>query len=70
MDLDARVPAWYAAQKMGVSRQLFNWWRRTGKVTPGEDGLYRLGDVLEVERQTAASPLSRRHNPVRTGGQR
>lgn len=60
MDLDARVPARFAADRIGVSKQLFNYWRRTGKVTPDDHGRYRLGDVLEVERQTRRHPNSRR----------
>ncbi len=60
MNLDVRVPPWFAAQFAGVSRQLLNYWRTSGKITPGDDGLYRLGDVLEVEARTRRSPTSSR----------
>lgn len=60
MNLDAYVPAWFAAKRAGISRQLLNYWRTTGKVTPNEDGLYRLGDVLAVESKMRNDPNSRR----------
>jgi hypothetical protein len=60
VDLDARVPAWFAAQRAGVSKQLLNYWRTKGKVAPDERGLYRLGDVLVVESQTRRSSTSSR----------
>jgi hypothetical protein len=64
-DLDVLVPAWFACRQLGVTKQTFGHWVRTGKVTPvapGEDGhpRYRYGDVLEAERQTRRSPNSRR----------
>lgn len=68
MNLDVRVPAWFAAQFAGVSRQLFNYWRAKGKVVPGEDGLYRLGDVLAVEAATRRSPTSSRRPRKDWGG--
>jgi hypothetical protein len=64
VDLDARLPAYLAARLVGVTKQTFNYWRATGKVTPDEAGTYRLGDVLEVERATRRSPNSRR-KPIR-----
>lgn len=65
MNLDARLRPTDAAKVAGVSKQLLNWWRTTGKLQPGQDGRYRLGDVLRVESQTAANPQSSRHNPAR-----
>lgn len=62
--MNARLPAHLAAAKVGVSRQLFNWWRASGKLQPvaydGRTPLYRLGDVLKVESATRRSPQSRR----------
>lgn len=60
MNLDARLPAHLAAHVAGVTKQTFNYWRTSGKVTAGDDGLYRLGDVLAVEAATRRSPNSRR----------
>jgi hypothetical protein len=60
VNLDAKLTAAQAARYVGISRQLFNYWRTSGKVEPDERGLYRLGDVLEVERQTRHSPNSHR----------
>jgi predicted site-specific integrase-resolvase len=63
LNLDARLTPSEAARLAGVSRQLFNWWRREGKVHPGEDGRYRAGDVLEAERDTRRSGRSHRRLP-------
>lgn len=60
MNLDARLSLSQAAQLAGVSKQLVNWWRSQGKLKRGEDGLYRAGDVLAVERDTRRSPYSSR----------
>lgn len=60
VDLDARLTATEAARYVGISKQLFNYWRTSGKVQPDERGLYRLGDVLDVERRTRRSPCSHR----------
>lgn len=60
MNLDARLPAYLAARIAGVTKQTFNYWRSCGKIAPGEDGTYRLGDVLAVERDTRNNPNSRR----------
>jgi len=63
-DPDTLLPGVLAAARAEVSRQLLNYWRQTGKLRPAEvrDGrpLYRLGDVLEVERATLHSSQSRR----------
>lgn len=63
-DMDARLPAHLAAATVGVSRQLLNWWRRSGKLKPvgvrGRQPLYRLGDVFHVEAATRRSPRSHR----------
>jgi hypothetical protein len=60
MDLEARVPAWFAAKRVSVTPQVLNYWRRSGKITPGEDGLYRLGDVIDVNRRMRTHPNSHR----------
>jgi hypothetical protein len=56
--LDARLRPAMAAKAAGVSRQLVNWWRATGKISADEQGLVRLGDVLAVERAMRRSPFS------------
>lgn len=64
-DLDARLPAHQAATLIGVSRQLINYWRSSGKLEPvahrGRSPLYRLGDILDVEAGARNSPQSHRH---------
>lgn len=60
MNLDARLTPQLAALAAKVTKQTFNYWRASGKVAVGDDGLYRLGDVLAVEAQTRRSPNSRR----------
>jgi hypothetical protein len=63
-DMDALVPASMAARAANVSKQLFNYWRRSGKVKPAGErnghALYRLGDVLKVESETRRAPQSHR----------
>jgi predicted site-specific integrase-resolvase len=63
-DMDALLPAHMAAEMCNVSRQLFSWWVRTGKIEPvarrGRTPLYRLGDAFDVEAQTRQSAQSRR----------
>lgn len=65
-DLDTKLPAHLAAALVGVSRQLVNYWRSAGLLQPvgasGRSPLYRLGDVLEVERATRRSIQSRRRS--------
>lgn len=65
MDFDILLPAAEAAIRANVSKQVFNYWRRTNKVTPAavdDNGraLYRARDVLAAERQTRRSPYSHR----------
>jgi len=62
VDLDARLPAHLAAAMVGVSRQLINYWRATGKIQPDGRKRYRLGDLLDVERDMRRSPQSRRRH--------
>jgi hypothetical protein len=57
---DVRVPAWFAIKRLGVTKQTFNYWRASGKITPDEDGEYRWGDVLRAELETRQSANSRR----------
>ena len=63
-NLDAHLPAYKAAEWCNVSRQLFSWWVRTGKLKPvdhiGRTPLYRYRDALEVEKQMRRSAQSRR----------
>lgn len=59
-NLDVRVPAWFAIKRLGVTKQTFNYWRETGKITPDDNGEYRWGDVLQVELDMRKSPQSRR----------
>ncbi len=60
MNLDARLTAQLAALAAGVTKQTFNYWRTSGKVTPGDDGMYRYGDVLKAESRTRRSGKSHR----------
>lgn len=61
---DVRVPPWFAIKRLGVTKQTFNYWRSTGKITPNEAGKYRWGDLLEVEAAMRNSPNSRRGTKV------
>lgn len=67
-DHDVLIPGHLAAERVGVSRQLINYWRISGQlpVATWRDGrpLYRLGDVLAAERATRRSRFSSR-NPAR-----
>jgi hypothetical protein len=67
VNLDALIPAHQAALLVRVSRQLVRKWtlRPTNPLRPADvapDGrpLYRVGDVLDVERETRRSPKSHR----------
>lgn len=62
---DVRVPAWFAIKRLGVTKQTFNYWRASGKITPDENGEYRWGDVVQVERDMRKSPNSRRGVTIR-----
>lgn len=77
MDYDALVPAWFAAKRMNVSPQVFNYWRKSGKVhqavrdgKPAVDdqgnALYRYGDVLAADVSARRSGKSHRR-PALTG---
>jgi hypothetical protein len=59
-NIDAKLPPTLAAKAVGVSKQLFNYWRQRGYVQPDESGLYRLGDALEAERRARRSGYSSR----------
>ena len=52
MDLDTLLTPSQAARALGISRQLFNDWRRRGRITANADGLYVYRDVAELERVT------------------
>lgn len=63
-DFDALIPAHMAAVRVGVSRQLINYWRtsrrlRVAEVCGGQP-LFRLGDVLEAESSARAVPRGHR----------
>lgn len=65
LHMDARLRASQAAAEVGVSKQAFNYWRRQGKITPvahdrAGRALYRLRDVLIVERDTRQAKQSSR----------
>ena len=60
MNLDALLTGAQAAKVAGVSRQLVNYWRTTGKLRQQPCGRYRLGDVLATEAATRNSVQSHR----------
>jgi hypothetical protein len=60
LDLDARLTGAQAARLARVSRQLVRRWEQLGHLARGDDGLYRAGDVLTVERAMRNSPRSHR----------
>lgn len=62
---DVRVPAWFAIKRLQVTKQTFNYWRSSGKLTADDNGEYRWGDVLEVELAMRKSANSRRGVTVR-----
>ncbi len=64
VNLDARLTPQLAALAVGVSKQTFNYWRTSGKVTPGPDGRYRYGDVLTADRATRRSGKSHRRTAL------
>lgn len=59
-NLDVRLTATQAAAAVGVSKQVLNYWRSSGKLTPGPDGRYRYADILAAERATRRSGYSHR----------
>lgn len=60
VNLDARLTRKEAAERIGVTPAAVGMWKVRGKLTTDESGRYRLGDVLEVERETRHHPNSRR----------
>ena len=55
MNPEAQLPAALAAALVGVSRQLFNYWRAKDKIEPVATdrkgrAFYRLGDVIDLEK--------------------
>lgn len=62
---DALLPAFLLARRLGVSRQLVNYWHKNGKLEAagqGVDGrpLFRLLDGARLEADMRANPQSRR----------
>lgn len=64
VNMDARLPAHLAARSVGVSRQLLNYWRTSGKIQPDDRGRYRYGDLVMLEAAMRRDPRSSRR-PVR-----
>lgn len=69
MDQGDLLPAFLIARQLNVSRQLVNWWVRSGKLEasgPAADGrpLYSFIDAARVERETRRSPRSHRRLAV------
>lgn len=65
LDMDAHLTGAQAATYVGESKQLVRKWRADNKLHPvaytaAGAPLYRLGDVLAVERDTRESPHSNR----------
>ena len=48
------------ARMLGVTPDCVRMWRHREQLVPGEDGLYRLGDVLALNGQKRRHPNSRR----------
>lgn len=67
-NLDAKVPAGFAARRLGVSRQLIRRWCQLGHLHPvGQDGrspLYRWGDLVTLELAMRENPRSSRYQPA------
>lgn len=68
-DVDVLVPAWFVCRHLGIPKQTFHSWVRSGKLSPaGRTAagrpLYRYGDALAAERATRNSRKSSR-NPRR-----
>lgn len=60
MDLDARLTRKQAAEYVGLPGATVGMWKTRGLLRTDDRGLYRLGDVLDVERRTRRSPCSHR----------
>jgi hypothetical protein len=60
LDPDARLTGAEAARLLGLTRQAVYMWRQRDQLAAGDDGLYRLGDVLAVNGSMRRSPNSRR----------
>lgn len=60
MDFDARLTRAQAAAYLRISPATISMWKYREKITTDEQGRYRLGDLLEVERATRRHPNSRR----------
>jgi predicted site-specific integrase-resolvase len=63
-DFNSLLTPELAADRVGVSKQLLNYWRATGKLPVAErrngQPLYRLGDVLAAESVARSVPRRRR----------
>jgi hypothetical protein len=60
VNLDAHLTGSQAAKAAGVSKQLINYWRTSGKLPRQADGKYKLGDVLTTEARMRNSVQSHR----------
>lgn len=60
---EARLTGAQAARAVGVSRQLVRYWHEHCGLEKGDDDLYRLGDVIDMEK------AKRRHSQSRRGVQ-
>jgi hypothetical protein len=59
LNLDARLTRAQAAAWIKVQPATLGMWVVRGHLTRGEDGRYRLGDVLRAEQATRYSPNNR-----------
>lgn len=59
MNLDARLTRIQAAAWIKVQPATLGMWVVRGHLSRGEDGRYRLGDVLRAEQATRYSPNNR-----------
>lgn len=60
MNLDARLTATEAAMAVGVSKQVINYWRASGKISADKHKRYRFGDVIQLEARMRKAPQSSR----------
>lgn len=61
----ALLPAFMLAEKLGVTKQLIYYWRKSGKLSPAAEGmdgrpLYRLLDGQRLEARMRNNPRSSR----------